>query len=389
MIFRTLIAMAVCTLGIARAAEPPLPADVARWHAAGFTGQQITVAVLDSGFRGYRVHLPASVEAKSFRTDGNLEPNDSMHGLICADATRRLAPGCDLILANWEPDDPRSFIAAVRWCRQHGARIVSCSLVMPGWSDGRGGGPIHRELREALGDALLFASAGNLAERHWTGPFHGRREHRWQDAATANEVYPWGTQAVSIELTASSDVRYLLHVRDQFGRDVAEDVPLPHAGPGSRAVRFIPDRTRQYVTSVELIAGTPGEIRLIALGADLEYSTPRLGCMVFPGDGEKIIAVGAVDERGRRADFSARGHAGESIKPDLVARVPLFTALRETPFRGTSAATPQAAAMAALLWSRDRQLTSREIRARLYDCCVDVGEPGPDADTGRGLPGLR
>src|SRR6266404_216270 len=49
----------------------------ARWHAAGFRGQGIKIAILDSGFRGYRAHLghalPAQVAVRSFRGDANLE----------------------------------------------------------------------------------------------------------------------------------------------------------------------------------------------------------------------------------------------------------------------------------------------------------------------------
>src|SRR5262249_23575715 len=47
------------------------------WHRQGVRGRGVKVAVLDSGFRGYRDHLghalPASVRARSFRADGRLE----------------------------------------------------------------------------------------------------------------------------------------------------------------------------------------------------------------------------------------------------------------------------------------------------------------------------
>src|SRR5690348_7082638 len=49
---------------------------VSRWHTGGHRGQGVKVAVLDSGFRGYRGQLgkalPAQVRARSFRVDGNL-----------------------------------------------------------------------------------------------------------------------------------------------------------------------------------------------------------------------------------------------------------------------------------------------------------------------------
>src|SRR5437660_1763579 len=56
-----------------------------RWHKLGFRGHGARIAVLDSGFRGYRAFLgkslPAQVLARSFRKDGNLEARDSQHGI--------------------------------------------------------------------------------------------------------------------------------------------------------------------------------------------------------------------------------------------------------------------------------------------------------------------
>src|SRR4051794_28925839 len=54
-----------------------------RWHAAGQRGRGMTVAVLDSGFRGWHEHLgaalpPAShVRVRSFRDDANFEARNS------------------------------------------------------------------------------------------------------------------------------------------------------------------------------------------------------------------------------------------------------------------------------------------------------------------------
>src|SRR5262249_18448039 len=54
---------------------------VDRWHKAGHCGQGVKVAILDTGFRGYRQHLgkslPAKVTARSFRRDEDLEARDS------------------------------------------------------------------------------------------------------------------------------------------------------------------------------------------------------------------------------------------------------------------------------------------------------------------------
>src|SRR5579875_1370006 len=147
-------------VSLASADAPPCRTDllerlgVSAWHAQGWRGQGVKVAVLDSGFRGYRAHLgavlPTTVHACSFRLDGDLEAKDSSHGILCAEVVHTLAPEAELLLANWEPECSDQFLEAVRWARRQGARILSCSIIMPSWSDGEGHGRIHRELVRLL-----------------------------------------------------------------------------------------------------------------------------------------------------------------------------------------------------------------------------------------------
>ena len=91
---------------------------VNRWHAAGQRGRGLKVAVLDSGFAGYRDRLgkalPKRVTVRSFRSDGNLEAKDSQHGILCGEVLHALAPDADLLFANWEPQHPEQFLDAVR-----------------------------------------------------------------------------------------------------------------------------------------------------------------------------------------------------------------------------------------------------------------------------------
>src|SRR5713226_7160593 len=123
---------------------------VDHWHKQGVRGQKIKIALLDSGFRGYKAFLgkalPEHVATRSFRADGNLEARDSQHGILCAEVLHAVAPDAELLFANWDSDRPDEFLAAVRWARIQGARVLSCSLIMPGWSDGEGSGPVHEEL---------------------------------------------------------------------------------------------------------------------------------------------------------------------------------------------------------------------------------------------------
>ena len=158
--------------------------------------------MLDSGFRGYRSFLgdvlPSNVQVRSFRHDGNLEAKESQHGIICGEVIHALAPDAEILFANWEADEPDTFLEAVRWARHEGAQIISCSVIMPSWSDGNGAGSVHRTLTQLLGDGhsegdiLCFASAGNTAERHWVGAFRPSTDgfHDWRAGITSNRVRP-------------------------------------------------------------------------------------------------------------------------------------------------------------------------------------------------------
>jgi subtilisin family serine protease len=380
-------------------ADPPI--DLARhlallgadrWHAAGFRGQGVKVAVLDNGFRGYRDHLgralPAAIEARSFRRDGDLEARDSSHGVRCAEVLHAVAPDAELLLADWEPDNPARFLEAVRWARRQGARVVCCSTVMPGWSDGCGGGSAHAELTRALGDALFVAAAGNLAQRHWSGPFRADAGgfQAWVSGRVDNAVTPFGGELVTVDLGWPAGPRYELQVLDTTARPTVcgRAVVTTDGGWRSASLRFVPLPGHTYAARVQLLDGEPGPLRLVVLGGGLAISTER-GSVVFPADGAEVLAVGAVTADGRRLPYSSCGTDPARPKPDCVAPVPFASPWRPEPFTGTSAAAPQAAALAALWWSRHPDWTAAQVRAALERTAIDLGPAGPDCETGFGL----
>jgi subtilisin family serine protease len=369
---------------------------VAAWHEAGYRGRGVKIAVLDTGFQGYRQHLgrclPAAVTVHSFRHDGNLEARDSQHGILCAEVVHTLAPDAELLLANWEPDEPDSFLAAVRWAREQGARAISCSVIMPTWSDCEGHGNVHLGLTRLLGtgdetgDPLCFASAGNTAERHWCGTFqddgHGR--HEWTPGDTDNVVKPWGTEGVSIEACWRPGACYEVSVQDAVSdHEIARSVPCLGADRCCAVAQFQPQEGRVYRVRLRLVRGVPGSFHLVALGGGLAYTTRR-GSIAFPADGPEVIAVGSVNQNGRRSAYSSCGPNSEAPKPDFVATVPFPSAWRARPFAGTSAAAPQAAALAALLWCRHPDWSAHQVRDTLRDAVRRLGSGEHDCETGYG-----
>lgn len=369
---------------------------VDRWHKAGFKGQGIKVAVLDSGFRGYRAALgkalPKHVTTHSFRADGDLEAKDSQHGILCAEVIHALAPEAELLLANWDTARPDEFLAAARWAKEQGARVVTCSLIMPSWSDGEGGGAVNAELAEVLGsgghgeDLLCFASAGNTAQRHWSGAFHddGTGLHLWGDGQTANAIKPWGTERVSVELYWQPGAAYEVSVTDENGEPAGHSLAYRGADRHCHIVQFHPEEGTKYQLRVRLTRGPGGAFHLVALGGGLACSTAR-GSVACPADCAAVMAVGAVNEDGRRVAYSACGPNSGRPKPDFVAPVPFPSLWRARPFTGTSAAAPQAAGLAALCWSRHPSWTAEQVTEAMRQAAKDLGPPGHDWETGYGM----
>ncbi len=369
-----------------------------RWQASGFRGQGVKVAVLDTGFRGYRkflgTALPSRVTVHSFRDDGDLEGKDSEHGIMCAEVIHALAPDAELLLANWDWDCPDQFLEAVRWARQQGARVISCSCIMPSWSDGDGNGAIHRVLAGLLGsgaspgDVLCFASAGNTTDRHWGGAFKdsGAGFHEWQPGQKDNLLRPSGEEPVVVELYAHPGSSYALYVYDDAtGKEVEHARTTgPEEDRSSVAVRFPAHVDRAYRVRVRLLHGPGGPFHLTTTYCTLSITVARNN-ICFPADGATVVAMGAVDDQGQRQAYSACGPNSSRPKPDFVAAVPVPTQVRARPFGGTSAAAPQGAALAALLFSRHLSWSPDQVRGALRLAALDLGPPGHDYETGYGL----
>jgi hypothetical protein len=381
--------------------QSALRLGVVDWHQSGHRGKGVKIAVLDSGFRGYRRALgkvmPRDVTVKSFRKDGNLEARDSQHGILCAEVIHHLAPEAEILLANWEPENPEQFLEAVRWARRQGAQLISCSIIMPTWSDGEGGGPIHKELSALLGDGtkkgagLLFASAGNTALRHWSGSFAPGKDgwHQWVKGRKENAIRPLTEDRVSVELTGPGKSCYEMTIRDTTAdRDIESIRTTARGGGFAAAVRFLPREGHRYSVRLRQVSADSnkesGRFHLTILNGKLSQ-TSKSGSIPFPGDGPEVIAVGAVDAKGRRQSYSSCGPNGSCPKPDLSAVVPFASLWRpEQPFAGTSAAAPQATALAALIWGKHPALTANEVRKLLEKSATATGK-GHCSESGHGM----
>ena len=356
----------------------------------------VKILVLDTGFRGYRDQLgkslPAKVTARSARKDGNLEFKDSQHGILVAEVVHAIAPDAELLLANWDTDSPDTFLDAVKWAREQGARVITCSVVMPSWSDGEGNGPTHRRLRELLGDGtklgdpLFFSCAGNTARRHWSGTFDSGPDgfHRWADKVTLNAVSPWSDEKVSLDLCWSDpEARYRLEVIDPATGEPAEGVTYrQQVDPPASVARFVPKSGKSYAARVRQEKGKPGKFHLNSLQAYLDQVRLRGASRSWDGRG----GHGRGDHSTGRGVVSRVRAESPRPKPD-VALIPFGTFTRSQPFSGTSRHTT-GSRRAVLCFSRNR--LGRGPVPLVPDFWARPRPTGHDCETGCGavrLPG--
>lgn len=125
---------------------------------------------------------------------------------------------------------------------------------------------------------------------------------------------------------------------------------------------------------------------------------PRQGCTIAgvgsissPADYSDSFAVGATDKDDRLAAFSSQGPSRLTTrtKPDLVAPGAEIESAwingQTRQLNGTSMASPHVAGAAALLRALRPGLAIDQIETLLRSTARDLGEPGPDSQTGFGL----
>lgn len=134
------------------------------------------------------------------------------------------------------------------------------------------------------------------------------------------------------------------------------------------------------------------EAYIYGANAEEEYITPEDSIFGHPAVPE-VVSCGAVacDTPDEIEAFSSRGPStmlhDVRPKPDLCGadRIDVSGAGGfYSPFYGTSASAPHAAAVAALLWSKSPDLSAVEVRYKLLESAVDLGSRGRDNTYGYG-----
>ena len=120
---------------------------------------------------------------------------------------------------------------------------------------------------------------------------------------------------------------------------------------------------------------------------------PARSSITVPGTSPKVITVGASDDSravrfpgARKANYSGRGPTAACVcKPDVTAPGAYIKSCSAdfekkgrsfyTEKSGTSMATPVVSGSLALLLSRNRKLTNKQVKLALRASCLDLGLP--------------
>ncbi|MCR4392805.1 MAG: S8 family serine peptidase [Dehalococcoidales bacterium] len=372
------------------------------WHAAGYTGAGVKIAIIDLGFAGYEIarnagELPAGDKLITHWSPTLNGPGSEVHGTACAEIIHDMAPEATLYLVNFRSEVELG--NAVDWLIAQGVNIISHSV---GWmlgGPGDGTGLICEIVKRATDNGILWVnSAGNHAQRHWTGTFtdadgDGFNEFNRDDetntfSATQGSLIsvflkwndPWNSSASDYDLYLT-DMEYNILA---FSENVQDGDDQPTEG-----LSFVAPYTGLYHIAIAAY-GSPATrtFHLYSAYQNLEYRSAT-GSLAVPADSPDALAAGAVPfySYSNLEDFSSQGPTDDGrIKPDLVAPDGVST-LSYNPgsFYGTSASAPCVAGAAALVKQFFSSFTTTQIKAFLESRSIDLGISGKDNLFGNGM----
>jgi hypothetical protein len=405
--------------------------NAAAWQQAGMTGN-VRVGIID--FFDLRLwntneHGPVPNAAHQFCPDlteglctaGQINPvNGDRHGVAVAEVIKDMAPGAELFLATTSTTAETQ--AAIEWFVQNGVHIVTRSLGAPYDGPGDGTGPLDAVVDYASAHGITwFNSGGN-------------------DAAFEYGRYINGVDANGyVDFDNGAGVDTMLRIDPQNGGVAfdgirwANDWQLPAAQVTDYSVEIWQGSSEASATFTGIVlnasqnggappleavdesfnVGGAGQALFLRIHADSNYSPAAPDTVevatfygviefgrttsafsaakpVVDSRNPSLLAVGAIDPASGAtgiAYYSSQGPTNDGrIKPDITAPSCVKSTMYPSPacFNGTSAASPAAAGMAALLLARGLAEPGMPLAELIRHLVVDFGAPGPDNAYGAG-----
>lgn len=372
-----------------------------QWHnLSAYHSEGTKVCIMDIGFDGYTgllgTELPASVNAKSFRADNNIEVNVE-HGTACAEIVHDMAPNAEMWLTN-----PGTLVEtgnAVDWLIGGGVDIISYSVGWYNVGPGNGFGYICQIVKKAFDAGITWVSAaGNAAEDHWSGTFNDPDNDRYHNFSGSDEILQFYVPAYTPISTylkwngwgnwngmtfSGSNQDYDLHLYIWTGYSWSYVTKSTNWQTGSQnpveSIRgWYSTRSTNWGIAIKKYSATK-KVRFDLFVANyhvgpIEHNVKAYS-LLSPADSPNTVTVGAVHWANDKLEYySSQGPTLDGrIKPDLSApSVVSCISYGNEGFNGTSAACPHVAGAFALMKGKT-PLSLVQIRSYLDAFAIDLG----------------
>lgn len=390
-----LVGLALSVPGAPAVAEQQGPSEpnLRSLHAAGVTGENVTVGVV--GVTGFDTAHPTVADqvsrARAFGAGATLDNGGrTRHGTATAAVLARTAPDADLYLAAF--DDTTGFRRAVTWLVTADVDVIVAPVSFYG-TPGDGSAPVARMGAWARRQGVVFvAPTGNLARGHWHGQYDDVRNGTLRFGETRRNYIAGRGSETEIWLSwdrIHANQTYTAELYRQRGNDprlVAQSQPYPGDDIPNARINARLEGGTYFVVVRGPATATDAQIRLQSPTHRFQHADPR-GSIAAPASGRGVVGVGAYDPVVSAIEpFSSRGPTRDGrLGVDVVAPARHDIAGYDEPLRGSSAATPYVGGLAALLLDADPDLGPRRVEFRLERTAVDVGPNGTDPVAGHGL----
>ncbi len=379
-------------------------------QAGGDKGAGVKVGIVDVGFYDFAAmqaqgELPATLPTQNFCDD--FEGNE--HGTAVAEVVHEMAPEAALHLICVE--DVVDLGLAKDYAVANGITILNLSagFYNTGRGDGSGGPNTPDGIVEAGRNAgiLWVVSAGNEAERHWSGTFAGGG-NTFHDFAQGDEGINFtlapNQQACAFlkwdawPTTTTQDFDFGIYDAATFelvAASATDQVTL-NSSPTEEACVLAPPEGQEYFVAIERYAGTTPRLDLFLDGAPFDQYRVAGGSLIEPATAPEVLATAAICwHDGALEPYSSQGPTIDGrVKPDLAGfdsnSSATYGAFNLSPgcgvsgFTGTSAAAPHVAGVAAILQQQNGPLTASQLQAQLEGNAEDLGTAGKDNAYGWG-----